>query len=230
MDAIRTNLVEIETLAWLLKRASFTAIDISNSLKSQRFPVRHREVAEIVREAFESGAMAAYDYIRSVIDVTIGEGARREHAYLYHHVLCHPDNYTDRSQDAAPPVPAELARDMTDCVAAGSPYVLARPSGRQASYGPRQSRRGANGNRRDGALPIPRRILAALGWVDGNELAVEAEPGRITLHAGSVDSTGVFVRIWGGQRLRICKTKLAFGALSAAAAKIEVDGGSLRIQ
>ena len=41
-----TNLVEQAVLDQMRAKASFTALDISNTLKFERYPVQHREVAE----------------------------------------------------------------------------------------------------------------------------------------------------------------------------------------
>ena len=62
-----TNLVEQAVLNQMRAKASFTALDISNHLKGERYPVQHREVAETVREIYESGAMHYYDYERETI-------------------------------------------------------------------------------------------------------------------------------------------------------------------
>ena len=61
MNTQIVNIVEQKVLERMRAKDSFTALDISNASR-QRFPVRHGEVAEIVRDIFQSGAMDFYDY------------------------------------------------------------------------------------------------------------------------------------------------------------------------
>jgi hypothetical protein len=35
--------------------------------------------------------------------------------------------------------------------------------------------------------------------------------------------------VWGGGRLRVCRTKLRLGALTAERVTVEVEGGALRV-
>lgn len=221
------NVVETVVLARMQAQESFTALDISNALKAEKYPFRHREVAEVVREIYESGAMTPFHYQRSLITVLIEGGAKTAEAYLYHHNSVDANDYIARDQEALPPVPTQQARDLSDCVAAGPLGLLQRPrstAGVTRNSAPRSSQ-----GRRDGALPIPRRLLEQLGWMVGSLLAVVVEPGRLTLKPDT-SASDRFVRVWGGQRVRVCKTKLQLGALSADVATLQVDGDSLRIE
>lgn len=219
-----TNVIERALLERLQARESFTALDISNALKADRYAVRHRDVAAVVRAIYASGAMRRYGYAAALIPVAADGGAKAAEAYLYHPCSANPEDYTARSQDALPPVPPDQARDLADCVPAD-------PLGLFAGSDRRQRTRGGQcgvvcGSRRDGAMAIPRGLIAQLGWMVGALLSVKAEPGRLTIGTDGGDST---VRIWGGQRLRVCKTKLRLGALAADIATVEVVGDSLHI-
>src|SRR5690349_12575824 len=88
----------VETIVWekMQARESFTALDISNHLKQKLYPYRHREVAEVVREIYDCGAMARYDYRRESITVLIEGGKRSSEAYLYHHDTVRPGDYDER--------------------------------------------------------------------------------------------------------------------------------------
>jgi hypothetical protein len=83
----------------------FTALDISNSVKSTLPGVRHREVAPIVRDLFSEGAMSD-EYAQTLIDVQTPAGQTVQ-AFLYHLADDDPDDYagTQRRQRAIPPVP-----------------------------------------------------------------------------------------------------------------------------
>jgi hypothetical protein len=224
MQTLLTNVVETTVLERMRTKQSFTALDISNALKADRYPFRHREVAEVVRDIYSSGAMDYYDYRRELIAVTTEGGEKTTQAYLYHHQEIHTSKYAARDQEALPPVPADKARDLTDCVAAGQLNILPRPaSPRQKNSTPHAAH-----VRQDGALAIPRDLIARLGWGCDSQFTLKAEPGCLTVgkDAGNGDKA---VRVWGGQRVRICKTKLSLGALSAELASVEIVGDNLRI-
>lgn len=231
-----TNVVENEVLLKMQAKENFTALDISNALKIAKYPVRHREVAEVVRDIYNSSAMAHYDYDRQTIMVTTDGGAKTAQAYLYHHQSVRVSDYTKLDQDALPPVPADQARDLADCVAADPLGLLKRTQtgtvARHRTQSPRSSIRISHG-RRDGALPIPRRIIQQLGWTDGDALAVRAEQGKVIIETSgpqqTTNTTPTFVKVWSGGRVRICKTKLQLGALDADAVTVSVDSGSLCI-
>jgi hypothetical protein len=85
----------------------FTALDISNNVKRSLPGVRHREVAPIVRDLFEDGAMGD-DYLQTPIDVQLPHGQTTQ-ALLYHLEDDDPDDYvgSQRQQHAIPPVPIQ---------------------------------------------------------------------------------------------------------------------------
>ncbi|HZP84956.1 MAG TPA: hypothetical protein VFB21_25185 [Chthonomonadaceae bacterium] len=221
-----TNVIEMALLERLRAQESFTALDISNALKANRCPVRHREVAAVVRAIYASGALGRYGYEATLIPVAADGGAKAAEAYLYHHRSVNPEDYTARSQDALPPVPPDQARDLADCVPADPLGLFTGPTRRRRAQGRQSGAACGCGSRRDGALAIPRGLIAQLGWMVGALLSVKAEPGRLTIGTDGDDST---VRVWGGQRLRVCKTKLQLGALAADIATVEVVGDSLHI-
>ena len=231
------NVVECETLQRMQARDSFTALDISNALKTARYPVRHREVAEVVRDIYNSGAMAHYDYDRQLVKVTTDGGAKTAEAYLYHHQSVRPADYAGVNQDALPPVPSGQARDLSDCVAADPLGLMARVLSANAAASQRRTQnraRRAPGGRRDGALGVPSRIIAQLGWTDGSALSVRMDAGRLIVEPNaSAAQTGASVastaRVWSGQRVRLCKSKLRLGSLAADAVTVAVEGDCLCI-
>jgi hypothetical protein len=117
MNTELTNAVEAAALTKLEKGESFTALDISNALKAAQLPFRHRDVSTLVREIYDSGAMACFDYDRTLIPVWTEGGAKAAEAYLYHHSDADPLAYTARNQDALPPVAPAQARDLTGTTA-----------------------------------------------------------------------------------------------------------------
>ena len=218
-----TSLVEQAVLDQMRAKASFTALDISNHLKAERYPVQHHEVAETVREIYESGAMAYYDYERETIPVITAGGMKQARAFLYHFQETKPRTYQTRDLAALPPVPADQARDITDSAPAGQAYVLPRPprSSAGATHAPRRR------VRRDGALAVPKQALAQLGWPDGTRLSLRQDGGHMVV--GSTPGGSAALTVWGGQRLRICRTVLSTASLSADTVTVEVDGNELRV-
>jgi hypothetical protein len=83
--------------------ALFTALDVSNAVKGTLPDIRHREVAPIVRDLYERGAMG--DYRQDLIDV-LADGHKPVQAYLYHLPEHDVDLYDDsmRNQLSIPPV------------------------------------------------------------------------------------------------------------------------------
>ena len=222
MNIQLTNLVEQAVLDQMRAQAGFTALDISNRLKADRYPVQHRDVAAVVRDIYQSGAMAHYDYERKLIPVVTDGGAKQAQAFLYHFTETRPRTYQTRSQDALPPVPADQARDLADSAAATALPILSRsaPSSPRKSGGKRRSRR-------DGALAVPSEILRQLGWPDGLCLSLSGEAGQIVIEASHAGEKPL--KIWSGQRLRICRTKLRLGALTAERVTVEVEGSALKV-
>ncbi len=90
--------------------ALFTALDVSNAVKTTLPTVRHREVSPLVRELFERHAMG--DYQHSLIDV-LADGKTPTQAYLYHLPEHSPSLYDDsmRNQLAIPPVSTSTSRN-----------------------------------------------------------------------------------------------------------------------
>lgn len=117
MNTHLTDAVEAAALQKMQNRESFTALDISNLLKATQLPFRHREVSEVVREIYASGAMGCLGYDRTLIPVWTEGGSKPAEAYLYHHEDVDPLDYTARSQNALTPVPLSLSRDLTDTTA-----------------------------------------------------------------------------------------------------------------
>lgn len=219
-----TNLVEQAVLDQMRAKASFTALDISNHLKAERYPVQHREVAETVREIYESGAMAYYDYERRTIPVITAGGTKQARAFLYHFGETKPRTYQTRDLAALPPVPAEQARDITDSAPAGPVCVLPRPARPASPSVPGAIR---CRTRRDGALAVPKQLIGCLGWADGTRLSLRQDGGHIMIRATPGGSAGLTV--WGGQRLRICRTVLRTASLAADKVTVKVDGNELRV-
>lgn len=220
-----TNLVEQAVLDQMRAKASFTALDISNHLKAERYPVQHREVAETVREIYESGAMSYYDYERKTIPVITAGGTKQARAFLYHFQETKPRTYQTRDLAALPPVPADQARDMTDSIPAGPVCVLPRPVRSVSSALPKTPR---CRTRRDGALAVPKRALAQLGWPDGTRLSLRQDGGHMII--GSAPDSSAALTVWGGQRLRICRTVLRTASLSADTVTVEVEGNELKVK
>lgn len=224
MTTAITNLVEQAVLDQMRAKASFTALDISNHLKAERYPVQHREVAETVREIYESGAMAYYDYERDTIPVITAGGTKQARAFLYHWEETKPRTYQTRDLAALPPVAADQARDIADSVPTGPACVLARPVRPAFPALPKSPRRRV---RRDGALAVPKQALAKLGWPDGTRLSLRQDGGYMVI--GSAPGGSAALTVWGGQRLRVCRTVLRTASLSADTVTVEVDGGELRL-
>lgn len=219
-----TNLIEQAVLDQMRVKASFTALDISNYLKGERYPVQHREVAETVREIYESGAMSYYDYERETIPVVTAGGTKQARAFLYHFQETKPRTYQTRNLDALPPVPTDQARDITDSAPAGPACVLPRPRRSASKPGSQSSRSRV---RRDGALAVPKQALTLLGWPDGTRLSLRQDGGHMVI--GSVPGGSAALTVWGGQRLRICRTVLSTALVTADTVTIEVDGNELRV-
>src|ERR1700722_14139250 len=68
--------------ALILKDELFTALDVSNEVKTQLPNARHREVRDAVRNMFVT-EIETRGYTRSPITVTLGNGTAAE-ALLYH--------------------------------------------------------------------------------------------------------------------------------------------------
>ncbi len=225
MNTQIVSLVEQAVAERLRSQASFTALDISNALKSDRYAVTHGEVAEIVRDIYGTGAMDFYDYDRRLIDVATDGGARKAQAFLYLHDGAKERDYTARHQTSLPRVPADAARDLSDSVPAGPVSILPRPT---RPPRPRASHSGRRHKpRRDGAFAVPSSLVAQLGWTVGMSLGLKMDAGCVRL----TPDGDVPVRVWDGQRVRICRRKLCLcGLLKVNVLSVVLDSDGLRIE
>lgn len=139
--------------------ALFTGLDVSNVVKSTLPDVRHRQIAPVVRELFERGAMG--DYTQTLIDV-LADGHKPAQAYLYHLPEYDASLYDDahRTQLAIPPVSTSVAVDdgSLSSHSAEAPVVVGR----------------------DGRGRVPRQLFLNAGIV-GDVVYVEASqaPARV---------------------------------------------------
>ncbi len=218
-----TPLVERCVLAQMQAQTCFTSLDISNTLKQERYAVRHRDVAQIVRDIYRCGAMDGYGYRVCPIDVVTDGGTKHAQALLYLPQNARPMDYACRDQSALPEVPPGEAREGSDIGPAMPPL---------RSWTPPVTGRGArprHRTRRDGALPISRAWVARMGWQAGDTLALAQDADTLLL--GPVTAlTGCPVRVWSGLRVRVCRRKLASKALDISAGLVlEARGAVLRI-
>jgi bifunctional DNA-binding transcriptional regulator/antitoxin component of YhaV-PrlF toxin-antitoxin module len=218
----------------------FTTLDISNGLKLRRWPVRHSEVAKVVRSIWESGALQRFHYDRALIDVNTDNGSTMTQAFLYLPTNSHPDNYGNRIQDALPPVADDLARDLLTAPVPPTPLLLT------PNRGTRTRRSGGTRSRvrQDGALPIPYRVVREAGWKVGDRLELHCRPEpagmgtALVLSAASStpDTVSITVRVWKDYRVRVCKTALrrvsagdSLPALPLSAASWAVQGKTIQV-
>lgn len=137
--------------------ALFTGLDVSNVVKSTLPDVRHRQIAPVVRELFERGAMG--DYTQTLIDV-LADGHKP--AQAYHLPEYDASLYDDahRTQLAIPPVSTSVAVDdgSLSSHSAEAPVVVGR----------------------DGRGRVPRQLFLNAGIV-GDVVYVEASqaPARV---------------------------------------------------
>lgn len=99
---MNTNFSTIIRNAILLRiqnSENFTALDISNSLKSTYDTVRHRDVAEAVRQIFDAGTMEPFGYTRQLIEVVTNAGDV-VHSYLYTHTPSQTEDFPCSSRSA----------------------------------------------------------------------------------------------------------------------------------
>lgn len=142
--------------------ALFTALDVSNAVKTTLPDVRHRQVSPVVRDLFERHAMG--DYQHSLIDV-LADGKTPTQAYLYHLPEHSPALYDDsmRNQLAIPPVSTSTSKNEDASITAHSVEAPV-PVGR------------------DGRARVARQILMNAGIVgDLLYASVDTESGKILL-------------------------------------------------
>jgi hypothetical protein len=154
--------------AFTAQGALFTALDVSNAVKTTLPDVRHRQVAPLVRDLFERHAMG--DYAHDLIDV-LADGKTPTQAYLYH-LPEHDVNLYDesmRSQLAIPPV--STSTDKNDDKSITS-HTVETP----VTVG------------RDGRARIARQLLMNAGIVGETVYAtLDTETPKVTLQAATGD-------------------------------------------
>lgn len=142
--------------------ALFTGLDVSNVVKSTLPDVRHRDIAPVVREMFERGAMG--EYTQTLIDV-MANGSTPTQAFLYHLAEYDPALYDEahRSQLAIPPVSTNTDKNDDRTI---TQTTLEAP----VALG------------RDGRGRVPRQILLNAGIIGDAVFAVaDASPERVVL-------------------------------------------------
>ena len=137
----------------------FTALDVSNEVKSELDGVRHREISPIVRELYDDGALGD-DYTRTLIDVLAG--GKTVQAYLYHHEDDDPEDYDGdlREQKARPPSARRGSSSASSPTAAPAPKptVAASPNLDVTEL--------SLTRQRDGSIEIPSGFLERAGIYD----------------------------------------------------------------
>jgi len=91
--------IEKIVLAFAKDGKMFTALDVSNTVKEQGHHVRHRDIAPVVRDIYEGGALSHFNYERSLIDVTLEDGTSTQ-TFLYYKQGADTNQYFARSQKA----------------------------------------------------------------------------------------------------------------------------------
>jgi len=189
---------------------SFTSLDVSNLVKREGFSnVRHRNVAEEVRNLYDSGDMDQCSYERTIIDVTLANGSVKQ-AFLYHHCMTDPDTYNRRSQVAIPPanVPAVAttgAPGYTTTPTPAAPTPAPATPAAAATPAPVQARN----QKGDCRLEVPASWVRELGWADGDVVYL-CDSSNTSIEVKTSDDVGTndsvvgTVQISGG-RLRISK-------------------------
>ncbi len=166
IDAVTARVLDTFTSSGML----FTALDVSNAVKTTLTEIRHREVAPVVREAFDRGAMGPY--LQTMIDV-VAEGRKPAQAFLYHLPKNAATDYDDsmRSQLAIPPVAAGTS-DNDDHLTDTTTDALVKV--------------GVDGRGR-----VPRQLLKNAGIVtDGVVVRVQAVPAKLEIFAAGSPATG----------------------------------------
>ncbi len=221
MDSKLLGIVETTVLAEMQSKASFTALDISNRLKTDRYLVSHAQVAEAVRDIYASGAMDFYAYRRRLVDVTTNAGTLKTQAFLYLHDSRRAQDYTSRAQSALPAVPPSQALPLPSRAA----VRLAQPTHRASAARPARLRQKA---RRDGALAVSRNFVRQMNWQSGDLLGLSVQNGEVIV--GPVyDPAQLLVRVWAGNRLRISRRRLATLHLAAPQVTITLRANGLHL-
>ncbi|HEY4219910.1 MAG TPA: hypothetical protein VGO62_01180 [Myxococcota bacterium] len=167
LQAVTSRVIDAFTSSAML----FTALDVSNSVKQTLTDIRHREVAPVVREAFERGAMGKYK--QTLIDV-IAEGRKPAQAFLYHLPANKPAEYDDsmRNQLAIPPVPPGADAEEDDAITPSTTDVLVKVG-------------------LDGRGRLPRQLVNNAGIVGEKVLVrVQAVPPKLEIVEAGTASNG----------------------------------------
>jgi hypothetical protein len=215
---------------------SFTSLDVSNAVKQDGFAdVRHREVAQLVREAHADGIMEDYSYSRTLIDVDLANGGSAQ-AYLYHHQSANPQVYNKRSQVAIPPVAISPVATPTAPTAVTTPaphstlfgQVIGTPSTSAALATSISCARYAQDAKADGRLEIPRDFVKSL---DCSVIPMEPAGGALVVRpfvGGSNIIYSIAVDKWG--RIRVPKTVLRRAGLQGHSYEISLNAAGDRIR
>lgn len=160
---------------------AFTSLDVSNKVKQDGMTCRHREVARLVRSAFDDGVMTDEGYTRDQIEVTIA-GGRKAVAWLYRHRTVPAASYTRRDQVALKPAgtaqsPTSSFQPTTPPPAPATPQpapVQPRAAAAQAGQRPQGTlrRTQVQTQKGDGRLEVPGGWIAFLDWEEGTEVYV----------------------------------------------------------
>ena len=155
----------------------FTALDVSNEVKTRISGVRHREVSPAVRSLFEADAMGG-DYVRSLIDVTVQAG-KTVQAYLYHDQGRDPGDYDQRQREqrAAAPDSSGSSPSLSSSPSLASPPVSSAPPAPARVGATTSSDDGSNelvvGIASDGSATLPRSFVERAG-LRGDEIALDS--------------------------------------------------------
>ena len=173
---------------------SFTSLDVSNKVKQEGFAsTRHRQIAEIVRRQYDLGAMADYDYERSLVDVELLNGLATK-AYLYHHNSVSPDDYIERKQVAIIPTQASDVEEEAD----------------EEVDEEEEMREMLRTGKSDGRVEVPAWWVQELGWAPGETVYVVNEGNNLALclenEVSNNNNVLTTTKITPDRRLRIPKT------------------------
>jgi len=159
-------------------KVSFTSLDISNTLKQEGIPTRHRKVRDVVRELYRDGTLSSYDYITTNIIVTLKNGDS-VYATLYHHCLTDNSEYVTRDLIALP-VPSSDNDNTTSSLSSSSssstksvPNLINTSSVNAPNNTTAPTLQDKTRSvRSDGRLEVPSSWVRFLGWEDGDDVYI----------------------------------------------------------
>jgi hypothetical protein len=208
------NKVEEIIEDFVAKGWPFTALDVSNAVKSDiSDPVRHRDIAPIVRSLYAAGSLFQHGYERELIDVTLSDGNKRQ-AYLYHHWSVDTNAYTNRCQE--PIVPASFKTDDSSPDAGqlniGNVVVTSKavPTPSSVTATPVVQNQLKRSQKNDHRLEVPASWVGEVG-LSGTVYAVRDNPKLVLKNANDVDANDDIVgMMWvnADGRLRVTKKVL----------------------